>query len=191
MERERVREIRVSNVTWWAGLGIKYLTRLICIHHRHDVMLLTLSHHLPLSSITTSYMGTELLHIAGCPNFAPPCAGVHRSTLLISSSLLLQQCSTCLVRLIWIVFMMTGRWPYSGCFVRYYLQDLFNTAHSILVQLPSSFFSIRLVHPYSSKKTNYVLFYRSGLTSIWSIAVHAFTRCVLMSISVDETLLPW
>ena len=31
----------------------------------------------------------------------------------MSSSLLLQQCPTCLVRLAWIVFMMGGRWPYS------------------------------------------------------------------------------
>ena len=31
----------------------------------------------------------------------------------MSSSLLLQQCPVCLVRLTWIVFVMEGRWPYS------------------------------------------------------------------------------
>ena len=33
----------------------------------------------------------------------------------MSSSLLLQQCPACLVRLTWIVFVMGGKWPYS-CF---------------------------------------------------------------------------
>ena len=41
----------------------------------------------------------------------------HRSTSLMSSSLLLQQCPACLVRLAWIVFLMGGRWPYSWCLV--------------------------------------------------------------------------
>ena len=35
----------------------------------------------------------------------------------MSSSLLLQQCPACLVRLTWIVFVMGGRWPYSWFFV--------------------------------------------------------------------------
>ena len=38
------------------------------------------------------------------PAFDWPYAGVHRSTSLTSSSLLLQQCPACLVRLAWIVF---------------------------------------------------------------------------------------
>ena len=54
---------------------------------------------------------------AGRPAFARPYVGVHRSTSLMSSSLLLQQCPACLVRLTWIVFLMGGRWPYSWCFV--------------------------------------------------------------------------
>ena len=36
---------------------------------------------------------------AGRPAFARPCEGVHSSTSLMSSSLLLQQCAACLVRL--------------------------------------------------------------------------------------------
>ena len=43
------------------------------------------------------------------PTFARPCEGVLRSTLLMSSSLLLQKCPTCLVRLTLIVFVMGGR----------------------------------------------------------------------------------
>ena len=59
--------------------------------------------------------------------------GVHRSTSLMSSSLLLQQCPACLVCLTWTVFMMGGRWLYSWCFVGCCLLDLFNIACSILV----------------------------------------------------------
>ena len=52
---------------------------------------------------------------AGRPAFARPCVGIHKSTSLMSSSLLLQQCPACLVRLTWIVFVIGGRWPYSWC----------------------------------------------------------------------------
>ena len=48
---------------------------------------------------------------AGRPAFAWPYAGVHRSTSLMSSSLLLQQCPACLARLTCIVFVMGGKWP--------------------------------------------------------------------------------
>ena len=54
-------------------------------------------------------------------------------TSLMSSSLLLQQCPVCLVRLTLIVFVMGGRWLYSWCFVGCSLQDLFKIARSILV----------------------------------------------------------
>ena len=57
---------------------------------------------------------------AGRPAFARPCVGVHKSTSLMSSSLLLQQCPACLVRLNWIVFVIGGRWPYSWCLVRFF-----------------------------------------------------------------------
>ena len=50
---------------------------------------------------------------AGHPAFAWPYAGVHRSTSLMSLSLLLQQCPAYLVCLAWIVFMIGGRWPCS------------------------------------------------------------------------------
>ena len=70
---------------------------------------------------------------AGRPAFTRPYVGVHRSTSLMNSFLLLQQCPVCLVRLTWIVFMMGDRWPYSWCFVGYCLQELYNIAHNILV----------------------------------------------------------
>ena len=60
-------------------------------------------------------------------------AGVHRSTSLTISSLLLQQCPACLVCLACIVFVMGGRWPYSWRLVGCCCQDLFNIARNILV----------------------------------------------------------
>ena len=70
---------------------------------------------------------------AGRPAFAWPYVGVHRSTSLMSSSLLLQQYPACLVRLTCIVFVMGGKWPYSWCLVGCCRQDLFNITLNILV----------------------------------------------------------
>ena len=80
----------------------------------------------------TSCIGTKLLYIGSSwlTTFARPCEGVPSTTSLMSSSLLLQQRSACLVRLTCVV---SRRWPYSCCFVGCCLQDLFNTACSILV----------------------------------------------------------
>ena len=96
-----------------------------------------------------------------------------------SKVIIYQKLSWHLVRLTLIVFEIGGRWPDCCCLVGCFLLDLFETTRSILVELPSSFFSIRLVsvhvvHPYISIDTtaawkNCVLFYRSGLTSIWPI----------------------
>ena len=73
-----------------------------------------------------------------------PCEGIHRSTSLLSLSLLLKQFPACLVSLIRIVFVMGGRWPFSCCLVGCWQQHLFNTACSIFVQLPSNLFFILL-----------------------------------------------
>ena len=109
------------------------------IYHHHIVPLarisLTLSRHFSLSFIASSRSsGLHPLSSHSCwmyvragrPAFARPYVGVHRSTSLMSSSLLLQQCPACLVRLTWIVFVMGGRWPYSWCLVGCCHQDLFN-----------------------------------------------------------------
>ena len=87
---------------------------------------LTLSRHFSLSFIAfgrSSGLHPVFSHSccmyvqAGRPAFAWPYAGVHRSTSLMSSSLLLQQCPACLVRLTCIVFVMGGKWPYSWCLI--------------------------------------------------------------------------
>ena len=116
-------------------------------HHHHHVVLLawvslTLSRQISLSFITSGRSsGLHPVSSHSCwmyvharrPAFARPYMGVHRSTSLMSSSLLLQQCPACLVQLTWIVFVMGGRWPYSWCLVGCCRQDLFNIARSILV----------------------------------------------------------
>ena len=115
----------------------------------------------------------------------------------------LQQCLACLVDLTWIVLEIGSRWPYNYCFVGCCFQNLLNTAHKILVQLPSSFFSIRfvsvyVVHAWSRiyttvawKESRSILSDRLDLHMIdnLSIVVHAFAWCILMSVSVDETQL--
>ena len=116
---------------------------IVWCHHQHHVVLptqisLTLSLHFiasgrssglhPISSYSC-YMYVQ----AGHPAFAQPYVGVHRSTSLMSSSLLLQQCPACLIRLTWIVFVMGSGWPYSWCLVGCCCQDLFNIARNILV----------------------------------------------------------
>ena len=108
----------------------------------------TLSHHFSLLFITSgrssglhpvSSHSCCMYVLAGRPAFAQPYVGVHRSTSLMSLSLLLQQCPACLVHLTWIVFMMGGRWPCCR-------HDLFNIARNILVYLLSSVFSSRFVN---------------------------------------------
>ena len=121
----------------------------------------------------------------------------------MSSSLLLQQCTACLVLLIWMVLEMGGKCPYSCCYMECCIQDFFNIACSILVQFPSGFYSICLlsinvVHPYSRidtntawKKLHFILSDRFNFHMIDNllIAVHAFNSHILISFSVDETLL--
>ena len=114
-----------------AFLFVKY------IHHHHIALVarisLTLSRHSSLSFIALGRSSGQhpvsshscwMYVRAGRPAFARPCVGVHKSTSLMSSSLLLQQCPACLARLTWIVFVIGGRWPYSWCLVGCCCQDL-------------------------------------------------------------------
>ena len=124
-----------------------YIYIYIYHHHLHHVVPLAriylfLSPHFSLSFIASCRSsGLHLVSshsccmygLAGRPAFARPYVRVHRSTSLMSSSLLLQQCPACLVRLTWIVFVMGGWWPYNWCFVGCWHQDLFNIALDILV----------------------------------------------------------
>ena len=77
---------------------------------------------------------------AGRPAFARPCVGIHKSTSLMSSSLLFQQCPACLVRLTWIVFVIEGRWPYSWCLVGCCCEDCLVSylGHSLWKSYPSA-----------------------------------------------------
>ena len=129
------------------SLKLKCFRHLNCHHHHHHVVppariSLTISRHFSLSFIASgrssglhpvSSHSCCMLVRAGRPAFAWPYVGVHSSTSLTSSSLLLQQCPACLARLTCIVFVMGGRWPYSWRLVGCCRQDLFNIALNILV----------------------------------------------------------
>ena len=115
---------------------------IIIMLYRLYALSLTFSRHFSLSFIASgrssglhpvSSHSCCMYVRAGRPAFAQPYVGVHRSTSLMSSSLLLQQCPACQVRRTWLVFVMEGRWLYSWCFVGCCRQDLFNFARNILV----------------------------------------------------------
>ena len=122
-------------------IAIIFRSTLTQNHHPHHHVVpearisLTLSHHDSKSFIASgrssglhpvSSHSCCMYVRAGRPAFARPYVGVHRSTSLMSSSLLLQQCTACLVHLTWIVFVIGGRWPYSWCLVGCCRQDLFS-----------------------------------------------------------------
>ena len=91
------------------------LARISLIHSRHFSLSFIASGRSSGLHPVSSYSCCMYVR-AGRPAFARPYVGVHMSTSLMSSSLLLQQCPACLVRLTWIVFVMGGRWPYFGVF---------------------------------------------------------------------------
>ena len=152
MKREVIDMIRsCDSRIWLSSQDMDTTTRVQILdnthhHHHHHIVLaarisLTLSHHSSLSFIALGrFSGQQPVSSHSCwvyvragrPAFARPCVGIHKSTSLMSSSLLLQQCPACLVRLTWIVFVIGGRWPYSWCLVGCCCQDLFRIARSTL-----------------------------------------------------------
>ena len=132
-----------------------------------------LSCHPFLSSIVPNRYQGYILHRHRAVYIGSCGSSIWRGMSIMSSSLLLKQCPTYLVLLTLIVFVMGSRWPYICYFVGCFLLDLFSIADHILVQLPSSFFSIRLVrvhvvHLYSNidttatwKKLRFILPVRS------------------------------
>ena len=96
-------------------------------HHHHHVpssarISLVLSRHPSLLSIASGWSsGLHPVSTQSCCMWFELVAllllGVHNGTSPMSPSLLLQQYPPCLVRLIFIVFVMGGMWLYSCCFV--------------------------------------------------------------------------
>ena len=159
-------------------------------HHHHHVMppawiSQTLSRHSSLSFIAfgrslglhpVSSHSCWMYVRAGRPAFAWPYAGVHRSTSLMSSSLLLQQCPACLVRLTCIVFVMGGKWPYSWCLVGCWRQDLFNIALNIYFYSKISYLytSSNIFYLYTYPQTSY--FYIYSYSNILEFHTYSFLR---------------
>ena len=132
---------QIGLVLWHINHCRLFKAKSIFIHHHHHVMplawiSLTLSRHFSLSFIASGRSsGIHPVSSHSCCMYVlagRPYVGVHRSTSLMSSSLLHRQFPACLVRLTWIVFVMGGRWPYSWCLVGCCRPDLFNIARNIL-----------------------------------------------------------
>ena len=107
---------------------------------------------------------------AGRPAFARPYVGVHRSTSLMSSSLLFQQCTAYLVRLTWIVFVMGGRWSYSWCLgvlppglVQYCLQHSGVIAVQLLLQPLQHIYSSEFFIGHGTSKFFLLIWYETAL----------------------------
>ena len=139
-------KINISLFTNWVNSPGHHISTTWCHHHHHHVVRLarismTISLLVSLSFIASgrssglhpvsSYSCCMYVR-AGRPAFDWPYVGVHRSTSLTISSLLLQQCPVCLVRLAYIVFVTGGRWPYSWRLVVGCCQDLFNNVKAIV-----------------------------------------------------------
>ena len=162
-------------------------------HHHHVVppawISLTLSRHFSLSFIPfgrSSGLHPVSSHSccmkvrAGHPAFDWPYAGVHRSTSLTISSLLLQQCPACLVRLACIVFVIGvgsrtvgAVWGVAArtCSILH-ATFLYNCrrASSPTVLSASKYCIHTAVSTRPQPGRNCVSFYRSCLISIWSKA---------------------
>ena len=152
---------------------------------------LTLSRHfflLFIASSRSSGLHPVSSHIcciyvlAGRPALARPYVGVHRSTSLMGSSLLLHQCPVCVVRLTWIVFVMGeeagGRivgalWGVAArtCSIllaAFLCNCRLASSPAVLLAPKKCIHTAVLTRPLPGR--NCVSFYRSGLISIWSIA---------------------
>ena len=112
--RQTVLKKKVNKIKYSLELSLKHVKIIYLYletnHHHHVVPLarisLTLSRHFSLSFIASGRSSglhpvsslTCCMYVrAGCSAFAQPYVGVHRSTSLMSWSLLLQQCPACLV----------------------------------------------------------------------------------------------
>ena len=120
-----------EEIQWFrSGKQVGYgTTRVYHHHHHHHVV--PLARHFFLSSIASGRSwGLHSVSSHGCcmyvrAAFARPYVAVHRSTSHMSSSLLLQQCPVCLLRLTWIVFVMGGRWQLVGALWGYFVRKPF------------------------------------------------------------------
>ena len=129
--------------------------------HRFPWLLFSIFHYHPSLHVSpVSYiLRPHRADIRFCcwPTLARPCIGVHKRTLLMSSSLLLLQCPPC--RFTQIVFEMGSEWPYSCCFVgrvasRICLREfVIFLCSSRQVFFSIHFVSVHIVHSYSSTDT--------------------------------------
>ena len=105
--------------------------------------------------------------------------------------------AVCLIRFIWMVWEMGGKWQYNCCFVGCCFQELFCVARSILVQIPSTFFflcvltasmwcihTVVLTQPLLGRDP--VLFYRIDQTSIPIILTSTITYLIRWRLEYND-----
>ena len=185
----------ITEINWWSSLSSRRTastdfrdSTVLSVHHSWQVLL-------PRSSVCIEIVKMSLRvgqHYC-----------VQRRTSHLSSSLLLQQCPMCFVRLTWIVCEMGGSWLNSCCFVEYCFQDFWkqfapSLYSSHLDFSPSALFkswwcshTLVLTWLQLDRNSRFILSERSDFQMIinLSIVVHAFPVRMLTSLSVDEILL--
>ena len=161
----------------------------VYIYHHHIALVarisLTLSRYSSLSFIALGRSSGQhpvsshscwMYVRAGRPAFARPCVGVHKSTSLMSSSLLLQQCPACLARLTWIVFVIGGRWPIY-IYIYIYIYILYSLHHGIT-----------LLHKYTSMERLVCLSSCLRRTSVGHVLVSAARSDVASALEISSGL---
>ena len=92
----------------------------------------------------------------------------------MSSSLLLQLCPACLVRLTCIVFVMGGKWPYSWCLVGCCRQDLFNLYSNGISTFIGYCCTLYIMDSPSSINTHQESVRGVGQTPVFGVPCHLF-----------------
>ena len=175
-------------------------------HHHHHVvplaqMSLTLSRYFSLSFIASDrFSGLHPVSSHSCgmyvraerPAFARLYVGVHRSTSLMSSFLLLQQCPACLVHLDWIVFLWweaggrivgalwgVAAWTYSILLETFLCSCCLSSSRVVLLASKWCIHTAVSTRPLLGRNC-FIFSVRSDLYMIdsLSIAVHAFVSRV-------------
>ena len=143
-------------------------------HHHHGLLIdqtfLTLSNHSSLFVITIDKSFTQ--HPVSASNWwlcfcwlANTDVSMSWKMSLTSSSLLLQQCLTCLACLTWMVCETGDKWLYSCCFVGCCFQDLFKTPYPCVGSIYKSFIFVNWWCVYVSNLLNQKI----SLKALWVI----------------------
>ena len=132
--------VPLARISLTFSLSLSCLSSLLSIASSRSLRL----HSLPVQSCCRYVL-------AGRTKLARPYERSCKRASLMSSSWLLQQCPVCLVRLIWMVLQIGGRWAYSCCSVGCFFYDFLCNCRQVFSSIP--LVSVYVVHPYCSRDT--------------------------------------